>query len=146
MAGEEIFFSLRDTPSLALSFKNQINVNPINKQASILSLSLETPIRRLGEDYINKLMDVYLDRELKEKNRSSESTIRFIEEQLSGITDSLTFFENRLQNYRSENRIFNLSQEGTQVFQSLQELEKEKSQSEISLKYYNILLNYLKND
>jgi capsular exopolysaccharide synthesis family protein len=144
--GDRILFQLVDTPSLALFLKDKISVSPINKQASILNISFETPVRRMGEEYLNKLMEVYLQRELDEKNKASENTIRFIEDQLSGITDSLSFFEGSLEKYRSENKIFNLSEEGSQIFQRLQEFEKDKSQAEINLKYYQTLQNYINRD
>ncbi|WP_194974466.1 GumC family protein [Aquiflexum lacus] len=144
--GDKILIQLMDTPSLSLFLREKINVTPINKQASILSVSLETPVRKLGEEYLNMLMEVYLQRELKEKNRAAENTIRFIEDQLSGISDSLAFFEGNLERYRSENRTFNLSQEGTQIFSRLQELEKDKSLAEINLKYFQSLQNYITND
>ncbi|GGF45296.1 GumC family protein [Echinicola rosea] len=140
---EAFLFQLQDTPSLAKKYKNDLMVGPINKEASILSLRLETPVRRLGEDYLNTLMDVYLQRELNEKNRTSDNTVRFIENQLSDITDSLTFFEDRLEQYRTQNKVFNLSEEGNQIFQRMQELETERSQMEINLKYYQTLQNYL---
>lgn len=143
--GENYQFRITDTPTLALKYKEELSVSPINKQASILSLSLETPVRRLGEDYINKLMEMYLKRELDEKNRASESTIRFIENQLLGISDSLEISENRLQQYRSENNVFNLSEEGSVIFERLQDLEKQKGETEVSLKYYQTLNSYLEN-
>ncbi|SMD44060.1 capsular exopolysaccharide family [Aquiflexum balticum DSM 16537] len=144
--GDRILFELFDTPSLALLLREKVDVSPINKQSSVLNISFETPVRKMGEDYINMLMEVYLQRELKEKNKAAENTIRFIEDQLSGITDSLTFFEGRLERYRSENRTFNLSQEGSQIFARLQELEKDKSVAEINLKYFQSLQNYIIND
>ncbi|MEP2346980.1 MAG: GNVR domain-containing protein, partial [Algoriphagus sp.] len=146
LSGDVILFNLVDTPSLALKYKEELAVSPINKQASILTLSLETPVRRLGEDYINKIMEVYLARELDEKNRASENTVKFINEQLSGISDSLRFSENKLQEYRTENKVFNLSEEGAVIFERLQELEKEKGQAEINLKYYQTLRDYLLSD
>lgn len=146
LPGEVLYFQLNDTPSLAIKYKDAITVAPINKQASILQLSLETPVRRLGEDYLNKLLEMYLNRELKEKNRTAESTIRFLKEQISSITDSLAFFENRLERYRAENRIFNLSLEGNQVFVRLQDLEKEKTEAELVYKYYETLQTYLGNE
>lgn len=144
--GDRILIQLVDTPSLALFLKDKISVTPTNKQASILNISFETPVRRMGEQYLNKLMEVYLQRELDEKNKAAENTIRFIEDQLSGITDSLAFFEGSLEKYRSENKIFNLSEEGSQIFLRLQELEKDKSQAEISLRYFQTLQNYVNKD
>jgi capsular exopolysaccharide synthesis family protein len=146
MPGDVLYFSLKDTPSLALQYKNALTVSTFNKQASIISLNLSTPVRRLGEDYLNKLMEMYIDRELKEKNSAAENTILFIDQQLSGITDSLNFFENRLERYRSQNKIFNLSQEGTQIFSRFEELEKEKIAAELNLKYHLTLQSYVTND
>lgn len=91
-------------------------------------------------------MESYLDRELQEKNRISLSTVSFIESQLSGITDSLTFFENRLQQYRSDNRVFNLSMEGNRVFENLVDFENEKVRYQMTLKYYYQLKDYLANE
>ncbi|WP_373523045.1 GumC family protein, partial [Aquiflexum sp.] len=144
--GDKLLIQLMDTPTLSLFLRENISVSPINKQASILNISFETPVRKMGEEYLNMLMEVYLQRELKEKNRAAENTILFIEDQLSGISDSLAFFEGNLERYRSENRTFNLSQEGTQIFSRLQELEKDRSLAEINLKYFQSLQNYINND
>src|SRR5690606_33905149 len=77
------------------------------------------------------------------KNRASENTVRFIDQQLAGISDSLTTSENRLQQFRSENNVFNLSEEGSVIFERLQDLEKQKGETEINLKYYQTLDTYL---
>jgi tyrosine-protein kinase Etk/Wzc len=144
--GAVIYFRLTDTPSLALNYKNQLQATASNRQASILAISLNTPVRRLGEDYVNRLMETYITQELKEKNRTSENTINFIEQQLLGISDSLQLSENKLQTYRSENQIFDLSAKGDMIFDNLQELEKERIQIELNIKYYKTIKDYLTNN
>ena len=144
--GTVIYFKLLDTPTLAMSYKNQLQASSQNRQASILEISMNTPVRRLGEDYLNKLMETYINRELFEKNRTAENTIKFIERQLSGISDSLQSSENKLQTYRSENQIFDLSAKGSMIFENLQELEKEKVQLELNNSYYKTIRNYLINN
>jgi tyrosine-protein kinase Etk/Wzc len=144
--GEVIYFSLMDTPSLALNYKNQLQARSYNSKASILAISLNTPVRRLGEDYVNRLTETYITQELKDKNRTAENTIKFIEQQLSGISDSLQLSENKLETYRSENQIFDLSAKGDMIFENLQELEKEKIQIELNIKYYKSIKDYLANN
>ncbi|HLU90415.1 MAG TPA: GNVR domain-containing protein, partial [Cyclobacteriaceae bacterium] len=141
--GEELYFHLTDTYSLANSYRSNLQVSPLNKTSTILTLSLELNNRKKGEDYLNKLMEVYLNRELVEKNQSAANTVYFIDEQLSGITDSLSFIEDRLEAYRSQNNVFNLTQEGTAIFQRLEELENEKAQINLALRYYRTLIAYL---
>ena len=141
--GEDLYFHLTDTPSLANSYRNDLQVSPLNKTATILTLSLELNNRKKGEDYLNKLMEVYLERELFEKNQSSANTVFFIDQQLSGITDSLSFIEDRLETYRSNNNVFNLTQEGTLIFERLEELENQRAQINLALRYYRTLTEYL---
>lgn len=143
---EEIFFHLTDSYSLANNFKNNLQVSPLNRNSTILMLNLELNHRKKGEEYVNKLMEVYLERELLEKNQSAANTVYFIDQQLSGITDSLSYIEDRLESYRSNNNVFNLTQEGTVIFQRLEELEKERAQINLSLRYYQTLIEYLNNE
>jgi capsular exopolysaccharide synthesis family protein len=143
--GEELLFFFRDTPSLALYFKESIQVNPLSNISSVIQLSINSPVRRMGQDYLNTLMETYLRRELREKNEVTESTIFFINEQLNDISDSLTYFENELETFRTKNRVFNLSEEGTQIFTRLQEMEQERSEAAIRLSYYMRLKDYLEN-
>src|SRR5690606_9564431 len=143
---EEIFFQLTDTYALANRYRNDLQVSPLNKTATILTLSLELNHRRKGEDYLNKLMEVYLERELLEKNQTAANTVFFIDQQLSGITDSLSYIEDRLEAYRSNNNVFNLTEEGRVVFQRLEEMEKEKAEVNLALRYYGTLMEYLQQE
>jgi len=77
--GEVVYFRLTDHVTLALSHQKELDVKLVNRQAELLTLTLKSPFRRAGEEYLNRLMDNYLQRELKEKNREAESTIRFID-------------------------------------------------------------------
>ncbi|MCH7400530.1 GumC family protein [Belliella kenyensis] len=141
--GQTVFFKIQDSQSLIMEFKEQTNIKTVNKLSSVINLTFQSTSKKLGEHYLNLLMENYLDKELNEKNRAAEKTIQFIDRQLAVITDSLSFFEDKLQQFRSQNRVFNLSQEGTMIYQKYLELEKQKSSIELSLTYYNDLLNYL---
>lgn len=145
-SGVQTYFKITDTPALTEHFRELLEVSPTNKLATVLSLKIELNNRKKGADFLNKLMEVYLRRELNEKNRTASNTIFFIEQQLSGITDSLSFIEDRLENYRSRNNVFNLTEEGSLIFRRMEELEEEKSRVELSLSYYTSMEEYLKDD
>ncbi len=144
--GQKILFQIRDTPSLVAEYRELLEVAPSNKSSTLLNLSLNLDNRKKGEDFLNTLMTVYLERELNEKNRSASNTINFIESQLSGITDSLSFIEDRLESFRSSHNVFNLNEEGALIFHRLEELEEEKSKIELSLSYYKSMEEYLNED
>jgi len=141
-----VIFDILDTPSLANRYMSSLRISPLSKDGSIIVLSLEHNNRRKGEDYLIKLVEVYLERELEEKNRTAANTVKFIDQQLSGISDSLAFIEDRLEKYRTSNQVFNLSQEGSLIFERLNELEQEKARINLSLSYFKSVINYLNED
>jgi tyrosine-protein kinase Etk/Wzc len=144
--GEISLFKIKDNFTLTEEFREITAISSANKSSTILNLSVEHSSRKKAADFLNALMDVYLQRELTEKNRTASNTIFFIDQQLSGIADSLSNIEDRLENYRSNNRVFNLSEEGVLIFQRLEELEEERSQRELMHSYYKSMLEYLKEE
>jgi tyrosine-protein kinase Etk/Wzc len=147
LAGDILYFKLVDTPSLTANVISNLSVSKSSENTSILEISLITPIRRFGEEYLNTLADLFIQKQLEEKNFSSEKTITFIEAQLLSISDSLSYVEDNLQEYRSDNLIFNLSQEGNLIFQNLMTLENQKTELNFNYRFYKELKEHLqKND
>ncbi|MEB2777513.1 polysaccharide biosynthesis tyrosine autokinase [Algoriphagus sp. D3-2-R+10] len=136
-------FLLRDKNFLVSKFSGSLNVDIVDKNSSILDLSLIVPNQEKGEAYLNALMQTYLDLELQEKNEISNRTINFIDNQVSGVSDSLTFFENQLQNFRSNNKIYNLSNESNTVFSQLTAIETQLANENLKRRYYQTLKDYL---
>jgi tyrosine-protein kinase Etk/Wzc len=62
---------------------------------------------------------------------------------LVDITDSLSFVETTLQDFRISNEVMNLDFKANQVFSSMKELEEQKAQLMVKAKYYRNLQNYL---
>ncbi len=143
---EEFVITFNDVNSIAGSFRSRLTVEPINKESTILKISIVDAIPRRAMDYLDKLAVNYINLGLSEKNLIAKRTIEFIDEQLSGITDTLTVIEKDLEDFRSENKVIDLSTQGNAVFQKLQNLELEKSTLKINTDYYEYLLDYVKTD
>jgi tyrosine-protein kinase Etk/Wzc len=92
---------------------------------------------------LDALMEVYLEMELEEKNRMARNTVEFIDRQISGVSDSLSYFESNLESFRSGNRTYNISQESSTVYQELTRLESELSKERFNKEYFENLKNYL---
>jgi tyrosine-protein kinase Etk/Wzc len=89
------------------------------------------------------LMEVYLEMELEEKNRMARNTVDFIDRQISGVYDSLSFFESNLQSFRSGNKTYNIGLESSTVYKELTALESELSKEKFNKEYFENLKNYL---
>jgi tyrosine-protein kinase Etk/Wzc len=136
-------FYFTNPGSLANEYRGKLSVEPIDKEASIVTLSISGYVKEQEIDYLNMLMKVYLEYGLDNKNQTADSTIRFIDRQLNKISDSLTKAENRLKDFRLSNRFIDLSREGVQLQNKLERFEIEKSTFELQLRYYNYLSEYL---
>lgn len=130
---------------LANEYRGKLSVEPIDKEASIVTLSVSGYVSGQEIDYLNKLMSVYLEYGLDNKNQTADSTIRFIDRQLKIISDSLIKAENNLKNFRLNNSFIDLSREATMLQNRLERLETGKAVFELQQRYYDYLSDYLNN-
>lgn len=138
-----ILFMLRDKKSLVNIYSNALNIDLVNKNSSIVELRINTSNVVKGAAYLNTLMASYLKKELDEKNEVFTNTIAFIDSQVAGVEDSLSYFERKLESFRSQNRIYDLSSEGTAVFEKLSTLETQLRNEQFKRSYYQNLKDYL---
>ncbi|MGA2405355.1 MAG: polysaccharide biosynthesis tyrosine autokinase [Bacteroidales bacterium] len=137
------YFYFNNPENLAYEYRGKLSVAPIEKDASIVSLSVSGLVPEQEVDYLNGLMKVYIKYGLENKNGTADSTIKFIDKQINIISDSLKDAEGRMENFRKTNSFFDVSKEGTLIQDKLEKLENEKSVFELQLQYYNYLAEYL---
>ena len=118
-------------------------VAPISKQASILSIGMTGESRQKMVEFVNTLMDVYVERGLNRKNSVSENTIKFIDEQLTETEGLLNKAEVDLQEFRSTHDLTNLDAQARQVLSSLKSLEENHAALLVNQQYYKRLQSYI---
>lgn len=137
------YFYFTGSENLANKYLNNLSVTPIDKEATLVSLSCSGYVPEQEADYLNKLMELYIGQGLESKNQIADSTISFIDRQLNLISGFLKEAADNLQNFRLENRVVNLSEKGTLVQYRLDQFEKEKTVLELQYQYYQYLREYL---
>lgn len=137
-------FSFNNMNALANQYSKSLSVELNADKGTILILSMNGFVPMQICDYLNKLAEVYIRSNLDEKNQASINTIHFIDEQLRGIVDSLEATGLRLQQFRSDNRVIDISKEGSFLFQKMQDLQSESAVLDINARYYQYLLDYIK--
>lgn len=143
-ASNKYYFYFSSSESLANNYRSKLGVVPINNEASLVTLSTTGSVVEQEVDYLNKLMDLYIQLGLESKNKIADNTIKFIDEQLKVTSDSLTRAENELQDFRYKNKLVDISNEGNLTQVKLEQFEKEKSQMDLQIRYYEYLEEYLK--
>jgi tyrosine-protein kinase Etk/Wzc len=139
-------FKLHQTDNLCYKLREGIIINPINKDASILKLTIKGATPKKNIAILNKLTEIYIRTGLDDKNLMANNTIYFIDEQLAVIHDSLTSIENKIKNFRLQNPNLTVIDKDYGTYFQKQKLDNTLSEQSVNIKYYQSLLSYLKND
>jgi tyrosine-protein kinase Etk/Wzc len=142
---EECYLVARDLHQLTKIYKGKIVITE-NEKSSIINISSVGPIVGLEVDFLSKLSEVYVRKELEDKNLIATNTINFIDSQLNIISDSLKNTEGNIQSYKERNKVFAVGQEAESKYTLLSDLETKKLTLEIQLRYYEYLKEYLYSD
>ena len=139
----DYYFVINSYDNLTSNYLKRLEVNEIEKDASILYISFEgsNPIKI--NDFLNRFTELYLKSGLDEKNQITSNTIEFINEQLLSISDSLSNVESNLEVFKQQNPKIELSQKEYGTFYQVEKLEQEKAILELNNKYYKSLQKYL---
>lgn len=138
----KLSFKINDYPSLTRQMQT-FSAQPTSKQSSVVAIVMQGTNKQKIVEFTNALMTEYVNSGLERKNHVSENTITFIDQELSGIQDSLNTAEIDLQDFRSSNDLMNLDAQAQQVFSNLKTLEKERAEMDVNLKLYRRLQDYI---
>jgi tyrosine-protein kinase Etk/Wzc len=143
---DEIKFIFHSQNELVESFRNRMKVERISKTGTIVKLYLDGANQTMDIEFLNKLNEIFLNNSLEKKNVEAVRIIQFIDDQLIGISDSLVITENKLQQFRSQHKVMDLSAQGQVIINQAMSLENEKARLGIEANYYNYLADYLVKD
>ena len=133
-----IYFICHSRENLVESYSKRLKVESASKMGTIVRISLEGTNKTMDMDFLNKLTEIFLNNSLDKKNQEAIRTIQFIDDQLIGISDSLVITENKLQQFRSRNRVMNLSAQGQVIIDQAMSLENERPALELKPTIINI--------
>ena len=66
---------VRNPQNIAREYKSKLVVERIRKDAAIIQLSIEGENKEKTTTFLNKLTELYLEKNLQDKNKASENTI-----------------------------------------------------------------------
>jgi capsular exopolysaccharide synthesis family protein len=140
------FLRFHKINSIVESYKNKLNIELSDKEgrSNILKLSTNGTETQKEIDFITKLINKYIEKNLNDKQANANKTIRFIDEQLSLLSDSLALIEEDLQIFKSGNNITGqLSSQGEKILADLGELQNQFAEVDLQLKYFNLISEYI---
>jgi|WetSurMetagenome_2_1015567.scaffolds.fasta_scaffold07350_5 tyrosine-protein kinase Etk/Wzc len=141
--GSTYYFGFSSLPSLAEDFKSMIQFNIVQKDATVVEISMKSSSVRKSKDILNELMSVYSQQNLDRKNHIANITIDYIERQLGEISDSLAQTEDNLQNFRSSRQLLDITDQSTGITAQYRSLQNQMAEMVTRKRYYDYVYDYL---
>jgi tyrosine-protein kinase Etk/Wzc len=138
------YFTFRNLDYIAKEYLNSLKVEKVSPLASVLQIKFQGQNADKTIAFLNTFLDTFLDNNLEKKNKMARSTVKFINTQISTISDSLTQSESALKNYKSDNQVTDLSFQGQRIYEQIQQIEAERVTLQVRERYYNYVINLFK--
>jgi capsular exopolysaccharide synthesis family protein len=140
--GQEFSVIARDLHYLTKVYKSKLNATRAEK-SSIITLTSSGPLVEKEAVFLNKVAEVYIRKDLSDKNQIATNTINFIDAQLNIISDSLDISSEGLQSYKETNKVYAISEQAQNIMSQIKDIEEKKLSQEIQLRYYSYLNDYI---
>ncbi len=140
---DEYYFVIHSKDQLIRSHQQKLGVSPVAEDGNLLELTSSGPFIEEEKAFLDTLLSVYLANEHKRKQSVGQGIINLIDNKIEAISDSLKKVEDRLELFRAQSNIMDLSTTSGELTKQLLELEGEKSKIEGQNQQYKLILNYL---
>ena len=138
------YFKFNHLDFLAKDYLKKLEIEKVSPLASIIIIKFKENNLSKSINFLNQYLNGFLEENLSKKNNVALSTVKFIDSQISEISDSLVLSESNLRNYRSANQVMDLSFQGQRIYDQMTQIETERANLQVQERYYNYVINYFK--
>lgn len=142
---EEVTVEIKATEYQAIKTLRLLKVKPVSK-ATILELSVSDVLPQRAEDILNTLIAAYMQANIDDRNKTLDATVDFINDRLVGVSDELTGIEKDIEEFKSRNKLTDLSEQSKMLLDYTSEFQKQLTEKEVKLRVIESLQEYLKDD
>jgi capsular exopolysaccharide synthesis family protein len=142
-ANSQLLVGLHNPKTIANNYRQSILIAPVSKDATVVKVSMADAIPERGRDIINKLVEVYNQEALEDKNQTATNTIQFLDERLKFLTNELTGVEKKVEQYKSRNEVTDMSVQASNYLEQASDYNKKLSDWTIQINVLKSIENYL---
>jgi len=121
---EEIIVKITQLKKVVDRYRNAIQIQPINKNASVIKLSLKDQLRFKAQVILNRLVYQYNKDAVEDKSKVAKNTNEFINQRLEIINKDLLAVESNAETFKSVNKLTDIASEAGLNLASKSEFEK----------------------
>ncbi|AUS05825.1 GumC family protein [Pseudotamlana carrageenivorans] len=142
---DQVEYTIKITPlkKVAESLKNAIQVNLLNKNATVLELKLQSALREKGQYILDELVRQYNEDAVEYKSLIGKNTNTFITERLELIKEDLMKVDKTAEVFKTTNKLSDIPTETGIVLETNSEIEKQIIDLNTQLKMVDFVQNLL---
>lgn len=140
---ENSFFLYNEFNETVFDFQESLKVELLDKDATVIGLSINYPNKEKGKDFLNALIRQYNIYAINDKSLESKKTKEFIDERIVLISDELGDVETEKQKFKSKNNIVDLAGEARINLQIKQQTRARVLEFDTQLELNKMLQNFL---
>ncbi|MBL0340967.1 MAG: hypothetical protein IPP71_08580 [Bacteroidetes bacterium] len=127
-------------------FTKGLEIQFVSKKATVLQLTFNDPVPQKAGDFLNLLMDVYIQSGIDHKNEIATNSLNFIDDQLELITTNLRSSEQDLEEFKTEKGITDIGTEAQAFLGSVKVYDEKISEIDIQNSFLAYLEQYIVQD
>ncbi len=140
--GKDLFFEFNNLNRKVWDFKNGLSISAQGNESTLAHIKLQISNRNLGLDFLNKLIETYIERNFEEANLLANKTIEHIERQLGEISEDLSLSERQMQNLRLSRGVMNIDDKSQTVYNQIQTFENRKAEVQRRFNHFKQMEDY----
>ncbi len=141
--GKTISVTYRPVESVALSYQKRISVANDIKNSNVVNVSMQSPVPKKAEDFINELIFQYNKDAIQDQGQIAQKTSNFIDSRLEIITRELDSVERNKEQFKSSNRLTDIETEAQLILENASEYNKRQSGVSTQLELANTMIDYM---
>ncbi|KAA4189519.1 polysaccharide biosynthesis tyrosine autokinase [Bacteroides ovatus] len=130
---------------VAKGYQWALNIEPISKTTSVAVVSLMNTNIQRGQDFINKLMEMYNHNTNNDKNEIAKKTREFINERIKIIDEELGSTEDKLEAFKRNAGLTNIGSDAQLAVEGNAEYERKRVENGTQINLIRDLTKYINN-
>lgn len=139
----DLMFTFSTTEKAVNDFQKETTVELVDKDATVIGLSIKHENKQKAKDLLNNLVDAYNSDATNDKNSESKKTINFIDDRISIIANELGEVESQKENFKQANNITDIKTEASINLGKSASARQQLLETESQLSLTNDLISYL---
>lgn len=131
--------------SVAASLIGRLDVRQPNYYTTVLDLTFEDQSTSRARDVLNKLLEVYIQSSLNDKNLEASNTLKFIDSRLGLVTSDLVDVERGVETFKRSQGLTDISLESKLFLDNIQNNDEKLNQISIQIGVLESVESYVRN-